>query len=233
MCGSTTVTYVCVCVCLLMYTYRVWLEDMWASVCHMGLQLNSSLISLGSRHICPGAILSTRFFISPKLKHVLLATLLASKPLGSVCLCSPAGLKVHTIMSGFYTFWGYKVYTLPTTPSPQPCWNRTSWDSDLHVSFTIFSLQRNNEIQKKAGSSPSSASAAMGTKIDTIHFFLKSCFETVSYSAGWTQTHHTAKSNLELWSSSSPVEYKRGPSCLLLRALWFPIKFYSRPNANN
>lgn len=195
-----------------MYTNRVWLEDMLSSVCHMGLQLNSSLISLGSRHTCPGAILSTCFFISLKLKHVLLATQLASKPLGSVCLCSPAGLKVHTIMSGFYTFWGSKVCTSPTTPSPQPCWNRTSGFRSACIRHHLLLTEKQGN-PKESWLFALSGISCYGDINRHNSFLPKTCSETVSHSAGWTQTHHTAKSNLELWSSSSPVEYKRGSSC--------------------
>lgn len=162
MCGSTTVTYGCVCARARMYTNRVWLEDMWSSVCHMGLQLNSSLISLGSRHICPGAILSTRFFYLSKAEACPFGYT-ASQQAPGICLSlSPAGLKVHTIMSGLYTFWGSKVYTLPTTPSP-PALLKPNLEIQICMYHTRSSHYRETRNPKKAGSSPSSASAAMGT----------------------------------------------------------------------
>lgn len=71
---------------------------MWSSLSTIwvSLQLNSSLI--GWAHF-----VDIFFSLS---EHVLLATQLARKPLGSICLCSPARLKVHTIVSGFYMHSG-------------------------------------------------------------------------------------------------------------------------------
>lgn len=87
----------------------------------------------------------------------------ASQQAPGICLSlSPAGLKVHTIMSGLYTFWGSKVYTLPTTPSP-PALLKPNLEIQICMYHTRSSHYRETRNPKKAGSSPSSASAAMGT----------------------------------------------------------------------
>lgn len=108
------------CVCVCMHAHMQSLAGGLVVLClPYGSPIEVKSHQPGQQAHLPWSHLVNTFFISLKLKHVLLATQLASKPLGSVCLCSPAGLKVHSIMSGFYTFWGSKVraYTLPTTPS--------------------------------------------------------------------------------------------------------------------
>lgn len=107
MCGSTTITYLCVYVRVHVHVHIQSLAG-GQRTCRLPY---GSLIELkshqaGQQAVTPEPSCRHIFFISLNLKHALLSTQLANKPLGSIYLCPPASLKVHTIVSGFYMHSG-------------------------------------------------------------------------------------------------------------------------------